>query len=158
MPVLRLLATLVAALVAAGGVARAGGNLQIRHPDNPAQIVPVRWDARRQPIHWALSQDGLPGSGIDNPTLRTEVQAGFVAWDALPTADVAFVFDGEVDARDGRANGPFGPGVDGRNLVTFTDPDFVFDDGVLAVTLTTFMTAETVVTAANADLDGDGTA
>src|SRR5262249_16745460 len=46
----------------------------------------------------------------------------------------------------------------GRNLVTFTDPDFLFPEGQLGATLTTFFTDNTVVTAANADLDGDGVA
>lgn len=139
------------------GVAHAGGNIQVRRPENPSQIVSAHWDARRMPIHWAFSKDGLPGSALSNTVLETALQNAFASWDALPTANVAFTYDGQVDGRDGGGSGAFSAGVDGRNLVTFTDPDFLFD-GQLAVTLTTFFTDPTVVTAANADLDGDGDA
>jgi hypothetical protein len=152
---LRLFA--LAALLGWASVAHAGGNIQVRDPDAPATIVSAHWDQRRMPIHWQLSKDGLPGSTITNAVLETQLQSAFASWDGLATANVSFVYDGQVDARDGRNSGAFGAGVDGRNLVTFTDPDFVFD-GQLAVTLTTFFTDPIVVTAANADLDGDGTA
>jgi hypothetical protein len=151
------LLVLLVALLGWSDVARAGGNIQIRHPDDPSQIVGAHWDQRRMPIHWVLSKDGLPGSGLTNATLEAQLQSAFASWDALPTAAVSFVYDGQVDARDGRGSGAFAAGVDGRNLVTFTDPDFVFD-GQLAVTLTTYFTDDTVVTGANADLDGDGVA
>lgn len=153
----RVLLVLLVTLLGWSDVARAGGNIQVRHPDDPSQVIGAHWDQRRMPIHWALSKDGLPGSDLTNAMLETALQGAFASWDALPAADVAFVYDGQVDARDGRGPGAFAPGVDGRNLVTFTDPDFVFD-GQLAVTLTTFFTDDTVVTAANADLDGDGVA
>jgi hypothetical protein len=139
------------------GWARAGGNLEIRHPANPSIIIPTRWDTRRLPIRWLLSKDGLPGSGIDIATLETEIQAAFDAWQALPTSAAAFTFGGQVEARDAHLDGALALGVDGRNLVTFTDPDLVFAPGVLALSLTTSFSGDTVVTAANADLDGDGT-
>ncbi|MGH7895186.1 MAG: matrixin family metalloprotease, partial [Candidatus Binatia bacterium] len=145
------------ALALCPGWARAGGNLEIRHPANPSIIVPTHWDTRRLPIRWLLSKDGLPGSGIDIATLEAEIQAAFDAWQALPTSSAAFTFGGQVDARDAELGGVLALGVDGRNLVTFTDPDLVFAPGVLALSLTTSFTGDFVVTAANADLDGDGT-
>src|SRR5262249_45224271 len=63
-----------------------------------------------------------------------------------------------VPLRDAHGPGPTGLGIDGRNLVTFTDPDQLFPTGVLALTLTSTVLGDTVVTAANADLDGDGVA
>ncbi len=153
----RLPVLALAVLLGWASVAHAGGNIQVRRPEDPSQIVSAHWDPRRLPIHWQLSKDGLPGSGITNAVLATQLQSAFASWDALATTSVAFSYDGQVEVRDGRTTGAFAPGVDGRNLVTFTDPDFVFD-GQLAVTLTTFFTDPTVVTAANADLDGDGIA
>lgn len=138
--------------------AAAGGNIQLRHPSNPATILPVVWDARRLPIRWVLSRDGLPGSGIPIDTLESEIAAAFGAWQALPTSAAAFTYGGRVDARDAKLDGRLGIGIDGRNLVTFTDPDLVFPPGVLGLSLSTGFTNATVVTAANADLDGDGTA
>jgi hypothetical protein len=138
--------------------AHAGGNLQIRHPSSPTTIISTLWDTRRLPIRWVLSNTGLPGSGIDIATLEAEVQSAFDAWQAVPTSAVAFTYGGRVDARNANQDGAFGLGIDGRNLITFTDPDLVFPAGVLALSLTTAFTGDTVVTAANADLDGDGTA
>jgi hypothetical protein len=157
----RRLALLVGAalgLVLEAAPALAGGNLQIRHPSNPATILPIVWDARRLPIRWVLSEDGLPGSGIALGTLESEIAAAFDAWAALPTSAAAFTYGGRVDARDAKLDGRLGIGIDGRNLVTFTDPDLVFPPGVLALSLSTGFTNDTVVTAANADLDGDGSA
>ncbi|HEV7731238.1 MAG TPA: hypothetical protein VGR62_03705, partial [Candidatus Binatia bacterium] len=147
----------LAVLLGWASVAHAGGNIQVRKPEDPSQIVSAHWDPRRLPIHWVMSKDGLPGSGITNAQLEMQLQAAFASWDALATANVAFTYGGQVDLRDGRNSGAFAAGVDGRNLVTFTDPDFLFN-GELAVTLTTYFTDPTVVTAANADLDGDGVA
>jgi len=139
------------------GWALAGGNLENRQPADPSVIVSTLWDTRRLPIRWLLSNDGLPGSGIDTATLEAEIQAAFDAWEALPTSAAAFTFGGRVDARDAQLGGTLALGIDGRNLVTFTDPDLVFAPGVLALSLTTSFTSDFVVTAANADLDGDGT-
>jgi protocatechuate 3,4-dioxygenase beta subunit len=158
----RLSATvlLVASLVLAGGVerSRAGGNIQIRDPADPSHVIPTRWDARRLPIHWALAADGVPGSTISPATLEAEVQAAFATWAALPTANVDFVYDGPTPIRHAKANGGFGVGIDGHNIVTFTDPDEIFPTGVLALTLTTAFTGDVTITTANADLDGDGVA
>src|SRR5262249_18122446 len=124
---------------------------------DPSQIVSAHWDARRLPIHWVMSKDGLPGSAITNAQLETQLKAAFASWDALTTANVAFTYDGQVAARDGRDSGAFAAGVDGRNPLTFTDPDSLFN-GELPVTLTPYFPDAPTVTAANADLDGDGVA
>ena len=108
------------------------------------------------PITWVLSDDGLPGSGIDNATLTTELTAAFDTWEALPTSALDFTFGGEVPVRSSGLGGPLGASIDGLNLITFTDPGLVFPPGVLAVALTSSFTTDTVVTGANDDLDGDG--
>ena len=153
------LAIAVVVLLALRAVpAGAGGNLELRHPTDPTTIISTRWDTRRLPIRWVLSNDGLPGSGIDIATLEAQLGAAFDAWEAIPTSAAAFTYGGLVDARNAQQDGAFGLGIDGRNLVTFVDPDLVFAPGVVALTLTTEFTGDTVVTAANADLDGDGIA
>lgn len=139
------------------GTLWAGGNTQFRHPSNPSQVIDKRWDERMLPIPWVLSQDGLPGSGIDNATLIAELTAAFDTWEAIATSRLAFAFGGEVPIRETGEEGPLGAGIDGRNLITFTDPDVIFPPGVLAVTITFAFAEETVITAANNDLDGDGT-
>ncbi len=134
-----------------------GGNTQFRDPANLSHVIDKLWDDRRIPIHWVMSSDGLPGSGIGTATLQGEITTAFDAWKALPTSRLDFQFDGLVPVRNAGADGPFGAGIDGRNLITFTDPDFVFPTGVLAVTITTSFSTDTVITNLNNDLDGDGT-
>ena len=156
---LRGLAILCAALIGLvqGSLARAGGNQQLRNPANLAEVFDRRWDPRQIPLGWVMSADGLPGSAIDNATLSGELQAAFDSWEALATSALDFEFGGEVPFSSGGAgSSPLGPGIDGRNLVTFTDPDLVFPPGVLAVALTFAFTADTIIDASNSDLDGDG--
>ncbi|MCK6556342.1 matrixin family metalloprotease [Candidatus Binatia bacterium] len=136
----------------------AGGNTQFRNPNNLTQAIDKIWDDRMQPIAWVLSQDGIPGSGIDNATLIGELTAAFDTWEALPASRLDFTFDGQVPLRDAGRGGPLAAGVDGVNLVTFTDPDVLFPPGVLAVAITFSFAQDTAIDTANADLDGDGTA
>lgn len=150
-------AVAVTLLLAAGGLASGGGNTQFRNPSNPTQVFNKLWDDRRSPIPWVMSSDGLPGSGISNAALVAELTAAFDAWEGIATSRLDFRYDGEVPYQGTGLDGPFGPGIDGRNLVTFTDPDLVFPPGVLAVAITTAFPQDTVITAANSDLDGDGT-
>jgi hypothetical protein len=155
----RALASVLALLVAgASAVAWAGGNTQFRNPANLSQVIDKLWDDRSQPVEWVMSNDGLPGSGITNTALQAELQAAFDAWEALPTSRLDFTFGGQVPLRNAGGDGVLGPGIDGRNLVTFTDPDFTFPTGVLAVAITFSFPTDTVITSANNDLDGDGTA
>ena len=146
-----------AALVAAPRAARAGGNTAFRNPANPSQVIQRLWDARQLPIPWAMSSDGLPGSGLTNGALAAELQAAFDTWEALPTSKLDFQYEGEIALRESGLGGILGPGIDGRNLVTFTDPAVTFPTGVLAVAITFSFTTETTITNANNDLDEDGT-
>jgi len=131
------------------------GTFEIRHPANPSIIVPTHWDTRRLPIR-CCSARRAARFGIDIATLEAEIQAAFDAWQALPTSAAAFTFGGQVVARDADLGGALALGVDGgtRHLhgsrpgVRARRP---------ALSLTTSFTGDFVVTAANADLDGDGT-
>jgi len=126
----------------------AGGNLlQIDALDASLYQQRIRQDIQL-PVNWHLSSDGIPASVIDNNELQTVMQAAFDSWQQLPTSKVQFVFAGEVDKRLS--------GIDGTNLITFTDQDFSFDPGVLGVALTFSFAQDTTITDANNDLDGDG--
>lgn len=81
-----LAASLTALLILWGGAAWAGGNTAFRNPGNLSQVVNKVWDDRMLPIPWLLSQDGIPGSTIDNPTLIAELTAAFDTWEALATS------------------------------------------------------------------------
>jgi len=133
-----------------------GGNLLQGDPANLSNVLETKWDSRMMPLAWVLSSDGIPGSAISTQQLANEFTAAFSQWQELTTTDLNFVFEGLVDRRSGRLGGPLNAGVDGYNLVTFTDPDFVFPPGVLAVSLTTSFAAGVTITAANSDLNGDG--
>jgi hypothetical protein len=102
-----LMVCLVASLLGFwSGAAWAGGNTQFRNPGNPSEVFNKVWDSRRLPITWVLSQDGLPGSGIDNATLITELTAAFDTWEAVATSTLDFAFGGEVPIRGGGRGGP----------------------------------------------------
>lgn len=137
--------------------AQAGGSTAYRNPGNASEIIEPRRDPRMFPIEWLLSSDGIPGSTIDKATLVTELTAAFDAFEAAATASVDWSYGGEVDANTTGLGGTLGPGIDGRNLVTFTDPTLIFPPGVLAVAITTTFADATVIDATNSDLDGDGT-
>lgn len=126
-----------------------GGNLQ--GVDSSGDVISRVWDPRQLPIRWMFSQDGLPGSGLGNATLIAQIQGGFDAWEGVATASLDFEFAGEVPFNQTSA------GVDGRNLVTFTDPNIDFPIGVAALAFTFSFGQDTVIDATNNDLDGDGT-
>ncbi len=135
----------------------AGGNMQFRNPANLSQAVNKVWDNRQLPITWVLSKDGIPASDITNAVLISEMTSAFNTWETLITSKLDFQFGGEVNLRNTGSGGTLGAGIDGRNLITFTDPDVLFPVGVLAVTFTFSFTEDTVIVNANNDLDGDGT-
>ncbi len=137
------------------GLAFGGGNTQFRNPSNLSEVFDRKWDDRMLPIVWVMNEDGLPGSAIDNPTLISELTAAFDSWEGLATSRLDFEFGGEVPVSSTGLDGPLSPGVDGRNLVTFTDPDLLFPPGVLAVALTFSFSSDTVIDSSNSDLDGD---
>ena len=64
-----------AALCLPGAPTHAGGNTQFRNPSNLSEVFDKKWDDRMLPITWVMSDTGLPGSGIDNATLITELTA-----------------------------------------------------------------------------------
>jgi len=146
------------ALVLPGLPLRAGGNTQFRNPSNLSEVFDKTWDDRMLPVTWVMSQTGLPGSGIDNPTLIAELTAAFDSWEALSTSKLDYEFGGEVPIDSVGLGGPLGAGVDGRNLVTLTDPGLTFPPGVLAVALTFSFSNDTVIDSSNSDLDGDAIA
>ena len=126
-------------------------------PVDPTQVVERKWDDRMLPIEWVLSSDGYPESGISNAQIVNEFTAAFDTWENLTTSKLAFTFGGEVDRRSSGLGGPFASGVDGFNLVTFTDPDLIFPPGVVGLALTFSFASEITIDDTNNDLDGDGT-
>lgn len=131
------------------GSAVAGGNLLMRDSnDASAHFETLRQDIQL-PVRWYLSSDGLPGSGLSNGQLQTLLQNAFDTWEQLPSSRIQFEYAGEIDRNRG--------GIDGVNLITFTDQSYIFPSGVLAVAATYTFTQETTVSDANNDLDGDGT-
>src|SRR5512139_702632 len=88
--------------------ARAGGNIQFRNPSNLSQVFNKLWDDRRLPLTWVLSSDGLPGSGLNNATLASELTAAFDTWESLGTSKLDFTFGGEAPLRDAGRGGPLG--------------------------------------------------
>ncbi|OGT33819.1 MAG: hypothetical protein A2W28_12745 [Gammaproteobacteria bacterium RBG_16_51_14] len=135
----------------------AGGNTQFRNPANLNEVFNKLWDTRALPVEWVLSKDGIPASGITNATLASELTAAFDSWENLSASILDFQYGGEVDLRETGLSGSLGAGIDGKNLITFTDPNVLFPVGVLAVAFTFSFTQDTVITDANNDLDGDGT-
>ena len=136
-------------LICAGTSVYAGGNLIQQDPANPGDVIERKWDDRLFPIKWELSSDGDPGSGISNATITAEFTAAFDTWEALATSRLDFAYSGEVNRRSS--------GLDGHNIVTFTDPDVVFPPGVVGLATTFTFTTPYTVDASNSDLDGDGT-
>ena len=150
------LVAVAAALVCVWSLdARAGGNTQVRNPANLSEVFDKTWDDRMLPITWVLSEDGIPGGPISNATLTAELTAAFDTWENLATSKLDYTFGGEVPIRSTGLDGPLGAGIDGRNLITFTDPNLIFPPGVLGVALTFSFTTDTVIDASNSDLDGD---
>lgn len=138
------------------GLSWAGGNIQFRDPTNASHIINKVWDERMLPVTWVLSDEGLPGSGIGNESLIGEITTAFNSWENISTSKIDFEFGGEVPISESGLDGPLGPGIDGHNLLTFTDSDMYFPLGVLAYAITFSFTNDTVITDANNDLDDDG--
>ena len=58
------------------------------------------------------------------------VRLGVEAWNAVPGIDIGARYMGPTEQRDARI-------LDGMNTITFSDPDYVFPIGVLAVGIST---------------------
>lgn len=133
----------------AAGSAIAGGNLLMRNTNDASTHFETSRQDAQLPVRWYLSSDGLPGSGLSNAELQVILQTAFDTWQQLPSSRVQFEYAGEISRNQA--------GIDGVNLVTFTDQEYIFPSGVLAVAATYTFAEETTVTDANNDLDGDGT-
>jgi len=85
-------------------------------------------------LAYYVNETGLPfvtdGSDI------TAIQEGMSAWNAVPDLGIVVANIGTTTQSDAQA-------LDGINIVTCTDPDFVFPTGVLAVGLTTSYVEQT---------------
>ncbi|WP_236984262.1 RHS repeat-associated core domain-containing protein [Marinagarivorans cellulosilyticus] len=102
------------------------------------------------PLEWYLSDAGYPRSGIANEILVEELEKAFATWEEVDTAQVSFEYKGEIDRRRS--------GIDGYNIVTFTDPDVEFSPGVLAYSFSFSFPQEMMFDDSNNDLNGDGVA
>jgi YVTN family beta-propeller protein len=89
------------------------------------------WDAGDFPLPYVINENGAPG--IADGSDFAAVQAGMDAWSFVPGGDVSLSYGGATPQVDAQA-------LDGVNLVTFTDPDFVFPAGVIAVGISTSFT------------------
>ena len=128
-------------------LAFAGGNLLQIRTGEPTAHDSVIWQNSQLPIRWYLSSDGL--QGFSNVELQAAIQAAFDTWGQIATSTIAFEYGGEIDERLS--------GIDGKNLITFTDHDYEFQADELAFAITYTFVNETVVDDTNNDLDGDGT-
>ncbi|RJR29141.1 MAG: T9SS C-terminal target domain-containing protein [Candidatus Latescibacterota bacterium] len=79
-------------------------------------------------LKYRIHETGAPGIGDGSDI--TAVREGVDTWDGLPGSTMRTHYLGTTTQRDAQA-------LDGVNLVTFTDPDFVFPTGVLGVGITT---------------------
>jgi YVTN family beta-propeller protein len=86
------------------------------------------WSDDALPLGYVIHEDGAPG--ISDGSDFTAIQDGFLAWTAVPGAEVTVDFLGTTPDPDANA-------VDMVNTVTFADPDYPFPSGVLAVGLST---------------------
>lgn len=126
----------------------AGGNILQQDPSDDTQYYPVKWTASQFPIVWRLSSDGAPGSGIDIVQLNAEIEQAFNTWGGDSLADVSFINGGLVNEKT--------VGIDGINLITFTDQDYLFPSEVAAFAVNFTFPEETTITDIYNDIDGDG--
>jgi hypothetical protein len=145
-----------AALLAAGGISWviAGGNLVFRIATGA--IVETKWDERQMPVRFFLSQDGFPNSGITNAQLLAEMDAALATFQSLPASTIHFAPTALGAGNSTGGDSAYASGLDGRNVITFTDPTFALPPNVLAVCAHVRTDDPLVITDDNADLDGDG--
>ena len=95
------------------------------------------WDPTDLPLVWDLQSDGVPN--IADGSDQVAIQAAFDAWTTLPGVALSASFGDTVALASGN-------GLDGINLVSFVDPDFLslFGSSVLAVGITTSFTETTL--------------
>jgi Matrixin/IPT/TIG domain len=128
----------------------AGGQLLQPNPQDATSHYNKQWNNLSGPITWNLSSDGFPSSSFTNNDVQQILQASFGVWQQISDSNVSFTYGGEVAQRN--------IGIDGVNLITFTDQDFVFDSGALAMAIIYTFPQVTTITNANNDINGDGVA
>ena len=109
-----------------------------------------KWPNTGLPINWYLNQDGYPDSGINNTALQQLFLNAFTTWENVPTSQVTFNYAGESELSN--------VGLDGINLVTFSDQDFEFEPGTMANALLYTFVEDTTIDDNNNDLNDDGIA
>ncbi len=125
----------------------AGGNLLQLDLDDASVHHSVKWTEQQFPIVWHLSESGYPGSGIDNNQLTQSIEAAFDTWAALSNK-IQFTNGGVVSENS--------VGIDGINLLTFTDQDYLFPSGVSAFAINYTFAREIIIDDNFNDIDGDG--
>ena len=148
-------ATFLLTATAISPTALAGGYLL--NYDVDTNLIAPRWNDPSQ-VTYYLSSAGYVGSSIDNATLEAQIATAIGSIADAPFVSLNPSYGGQVDLFDGDADGPVFGGIDGTNLVTFTDPDIIFDDVTLAYCVLSYLPYELTVDASNNDLDGDGLA
>lgn len=82
------------------------------------------------PVPYWIDEEGLPG--ISNGSDFAAVQASFQTWQDIPAANIQFTYKGTAPAGT--------VGLDGINLVTFTDTTAPLGTSVIAATFSFFKT------------------
>lgn len=141
-------------LVFMPGLTWSGG--QLISLDAEGNALERRWDERMLPVKFVLSKVGYLNSDLSNAEIAEQIEIAMQKWESLSTSDIRFQYAGEVDKFQRTGESVVAAGVDGYNLITFADPDVIFDDETLAYCYSTTITDELVITDANNDLNGDG--
>ena len=131
-------------------VLHAGGQLLQKDTINISSHFEKKWSDLQSEIVWSLSEDGYPDSDMANTEIQAIIESAFNVWEQVPTSTITFNYGGEVPYRNAA--------IDGINLISFADQDFVFDPGAMAMTILYTFTHETIITDSNNDLNGDGVA
>lgn len=128
----------------------AGGQLLQKDIDDISVHYGKKWKDFQLPVVWYLNEDAYPGSTFTKAEVQSVFQKGFDTWQALPESELDFVYGGETGLRNAE--------IDGVNLVTFTDQEFIFEPGTLAKAVLYTFAAQTTITDNNNDINGDGVA
>jgi YVTN family beta-propeller protein len=99
----------------------------------PAAAISARHIEYLAPDTLAYYIHQMGAAGITDGSDLAAVQQGIDAWGTVPDVEIAMGYKGTTNQKDAQA-------LDGVNLVTFSDPDYVFPAGVLAVGITTSYT------------------
>jgi hypothetical protein len=153
-------AACVAAAAGCAGVL-AGGNLE-EITNNGSRISDIFWDSRALPIVWRINSQGVVNNcnngnpfctgGVSPVTLQNSIDvldAGYEAWEAIPTSRIAYTFGGTSTRTT--------VGLDDVHLVTWADTNpNLCPTGVVATTPSVRVIAPLTVSSTNRDLNGDG--